>query len=38
MAQNRGTGRVEGMRRLGGVDLAVRGLRGERAGLTPKES
>ena len=38
MAQNRGTGRVEGMRRLGGVDLAVRGLHGERPGLTPKES
>ncbi|MCZ7578529.1 MAG: enoyl-CoA hydratase-related protein [Dehalococcoidia bacterium] len=37
MANNRGAGRVEGMRRLGGVDLAVRGLRGERPGLTPKE-
>ena len=37
MANNRGSGRVEGIRRLGGVDLAVRGLRGERPGLTPKE-
>ena len=32
MAKLRGVGRVEGMRRLGGVDLAVRGQRGERAG------
>jgi enoyl-CoA hydratase len=37
MAANRGSGRVEGIRRLGGVDLAVRGLKGDRAGLTPKE-
>lgn len=37
MANNRGAGRVEGMRRLGGVDLAVRGLHGDRPGLTPKE-
>lgn len=37
MMNNRGTGRVEGMRRLGGVDLAVKGLRGERAGLTRSE-
>ena len=37
MMTNQGSGRVQGMRRLGGVDLAVRGLKGERAGLTPKE-
>lgn len=37
MSAHRGSGRVEGMRRLGGVDLAVRGLKGERPGLTPKE-
>ena len=35
MMQSRGTGRVEGMRRLGGVDLAIKGTRGERAGQTP---
>lgn len=33
MAAHRGSGRVEGMRRLGGVDLAVRGLKGDRPGL-----
>ena len=38
MAQNRGTGRVEGQRRLGGVDLAMRGLRGERPGLKPEDA
>ena len=32
MADHRGARRVEGQRRLGGVDLALRGLRGERAG------
>lgn len=37
MAAHRGEGRMKEQRRLGGVDLAVRGLRGERAGLTPKE-
>jgi enoyl-CoA hydratase len=37
MMAHRGAGRVEGMRRLGGVDLAVRGLKGDRAGLTPAE-
>lgn len=37
MMAHRGAGRVEGMRRLGGVDLAVRGLKGDRAGLTPVE-
>lgn len=37
MMAHRGAGRVEGMRRLGGVDLAVRGLKGDRAGLTPTE-
>ena len=36
MMTNQGSGRVQGMRRLGGVDLAVRGLKGERAGLTPR--
>lgn len=36
MAANRGGGRVEGERRLVPVDLAVRGLRGERPGLTPQ--
>jgi len=36
MSQNRGVARVEGMRRLGGVDLALRGVKGERFGLTPK--
>jgi enoyl-CoA hydratase len=33
MSQQRGVGRVEGMRRLSGVDLAVRGLQNERFGL-----
>jgi enoyl-CoA hydratase len=33
MTQGRGSARVEGMRRLSGVDLAVKGLRGERPGL-----
>lgn len=37
MAAHRGEARLKGQRRLGGVELAVRGLRGERAGLTPKE-
>ena len=37
MTQQRATGRVEGVRRLGGVDMALRGLRGERPGLTPEE-
>lgn len=36
MMTHRGEGRVKGQRRLGGVDLAVRGLQGERPGLTPK--
>jgi hypothetical protein len=36
MSQNRGVARVEGMRRLGGVEMALRGLKGERFGLTPK--
>lgn len=36
MMQTRGTGRVEGMRRLGGVDLAIKGMRGERAGQAPR--
>lgn len=31
--QREGTGRVEGVRRLDGVDLAVRGLKGQRPGL-----
>jgi enoyl-CoA hydratase len=35
MMSNRGEGRVEGQRRLGGVELAMRGLAGERPGLTP---
>jgi enoyl-CoA hydratase len=34
MMSNRGDGRVEGRRRLGGVELAARGLAGERPGLT----
>jgi enoyl-CoA hydratase len=34
MRDMRGTGRVEGQRRLATVDLAVRGLRGDRFGLT----
>ena len=36
MMQNGGTARPEGERRLGGVDLALRGLRGERKGLEPR--
>ncbi|MFN0147170.1 MAG: enoyl-CoA hydratase-related protein [Dehalococcoidia bacterium] len=32
LSQSRGVSRVEGVRRLGGVDLAVRGMRGQRAG------
>ena len=36
MMTHRGEGRVKGQRRLGGVDLAVRGLNGDRPGLTPK--
>ena len=35
MADHRGARRVEGQRRLGGVDLALRGLRGERTGQSP---
>jgi enoyl-CoA hydratase len=35
MSAQRGTGRVEGVRRLAGVDLALRGLRGQRPGLGP---
>lgn len=35
MMANRGEARTKGGRRLGGVDLALRGLRGERPGLTP---
>ena len=38
MSDHRGAQRVEGVRRLGGVDLALRGLRGERAGQTPPSS
>jgi len=37
MMTHRGEARVKGQRRLGGVDLAVRGLKGDRAGLTPVE-
>jgi enoyl-CoA hydratase len=37
MSQLRGVGRVEGARRLGGVDLALRGLRGQRPGLRSEE-
>lgn len=37
MAANRGGGRVEGARRLAPVDLAVRGLRGDRPGLAPMD-
>ena len=33
MSRLRGVNRVEGVRRLGGVDLALRGLRGQRPGL-----
>jgi enoyl-CoA hydratase len=36
LIQYRGSNRVEGIRRLGGVDLAVKHDRGERYGLTPK--
>lgn len=36
MMANRGEHRVAGERRLGGVDLALRGLRGERPGLRPQ--
>ena len=36
MMTHRGEARLKGQRRLGGVDLAVRGLKGERPGLTPK--
>jgi len=38
MMNMRGTGRVEGQRRLTTVDLAVRGLKGRRYGLKPDES
>ena len=37
MSLQRGVGRSEGARRLGAVDLALRGLRGERPGLKPGE-
>lgn len=37
MMAHRGEARMKDQRRLGGVDLAVRGLKGDRAGLTPKE-
>jgi enoyl-CoA hydratase len=37
MMTHRGEARMKGQRRLGGVDLAVRGLKGDRAGLTPKD-
>lgn len=36
MMANRGEARTHGGRRLGGVELALRGLRGERPGLTPR--
>jgi enoyl-CoA hydratase len=36
MSRMRGSRRGEGQRRLGGVDLALRGLRGERPGLEPR--
>jgi enoyl-CoA hydratase len=36
MMTNRGEARTRGGRRLGGVELAIRGLRGERPGLTPQ--
>lgn len=36
MAAHRGSARMKDQRRLGGVDLAVRGLQGDRPGLTPK--
>ena len=35
MMTHRGEARLKGQRRLGGVDLAVRGLNGDRPGLTP---
>ena len=35
MMSHRGEARLKGQRRLGGVDLAVRGLKGDRPGLTP---
>ncbi|MCX7617189.1 enoyl-CoA hydratase-related protein [Tepidiforma sp.] len=35
MMANRGEARTKGGRRLGGVELALRGLRGDRPGLTP---
>lgn len=38
MMNMRGTGRVEGQRRLTTVDLAVRGLKGQRYGLKPDKS
>jgi len=37
MMTHRGEARLKDQRRLGGVDLAVRGLKGDRAGLTPTE-
>jgi enoyl-CoA hydratase len=37
MMTHRGEARLKDQRRLGGVDLAVRGLKGDRAGLTPVE-
>lgn len=37
MMTHRGEARLKGQRRLGGVDLAVRGLKGERPGLTAKD-
>lgn len=36
MMSHRGEARMKSQRRLGGVDLAVRGLNGDRPGLTPK--
>ncbi len=36
MMSHRGEARLKDQRRLGGVDLAVRGLKGDRAGLTPE--
>jgi enoyl-CoA hydratase/carnithine racemase len=38
LIQYRGSARVEGIRRLGGVDLAVRHERGDRYGLQPLPS
>lgn len=37
-SQQQATGRIEGVRRLGGVDMALRGLKGERPGLTPPDA